>query len=626
MTDIKDRPIQTKLNHLPDLPGVYIYTDENGDILYIGKAKSLKKRVRSYFQPSANHNLRIAIMVSLVNDVKTIITNTEAEALILEAQLIKANQPRYNIALKDDKTYPYFKLTIEEMYPRLYLVREKFNKSSEYYGPYSSVRDARSVLRLINKFFQLRTSKMALDGTKTYRPCINFQLKRCLAPCQGTVPPEKYREEMKRIRLFLQGKYTELIDQLEIRMQAASQELEFEKAAKFRDQMQAIRRTFEKQLVLSPANENLDVFALYRESNFAGVQVLFIRYGRLLATDCIYFESADEASDDNLLGQVLNRIYTGETYVIPQKILLPFPYSDQSVLEATLNEKIKKRVSLLVPQRGHNRKLVEMAYSNAQVNVTEKKRQNVQMEEVLEKVQQTLHLKRVPQTVEAFDISNISGTNIVASMVCWRDNKPYKDGYRKFKIQTVEGPNDFASMKEVLTRRYKRSLMGESPLPDLILIDGGKGQLNMAIRVLTDLGIDLQDVDVIGLAKGRSEKRRGVQRPDKEDFEYVVKPNQKNEIRLNRNSAVLYFLQNIRDESHRFAITFHRSLRRKETLHSVLDEIEGIGKQRRKALLKHFGSLKKVQQASLENLKQAPGISQDLAERIHQFFNPPSQV
>lgn len=612
--------IAKKLPLLPDHPGIYRYKDQKGTILYIGKAKSLRQRVRSYFQPSADHNTRIGLMVSLAYDVETILTNTEAEALILEAQQIKQHQPRYNVALKDDKSYPYFKLTKDEMYPRLMLAREKFARNIEYYGPYPSVRDARKVLQLLNKFFMLRTSKMELDGTKTYRPCLNFQLKRCLAPCRGVVPEEQYASEMQQVRLFLQGKYQQLVKQLQAKMTKASEALEFEKAAKLRDQIQAVERTFQKQQFLSPANEDMDIFAFHREANFVGIEVLFVRYGRLLATDFFYFEDAEEASDDNILGRVLNRIYMNESFVIPHKILLPFAYSDQKILSETLSAKVHRKVSIAIPQKGHKKHALEMASRNVEIHLLEKKNQYFRNEEVLQKTQQVLHLKKLPSTIEAFDISNLSGTHTVAAMVRWKNNQADKENYRKFKIKSVAGPNDFASIQEVLTRRYQRSASGERPLPDLILIDGGKGQLNMALKVLEDLQISLDQVDVIGLAKGRSEKKRGVQRPQEEDFEYVVKPNQKNEIRLHRHSRVLHLLQNIRDESHRVAITFHRSLRRKATLHSTLDEIAGIGKSRKNKLLKHFGSLKKIKQATLEELQKTPQIPESLAARIYHYF------
>ena len=617
----KNTPLAGKLPHLPDLPGVYRYLDERGEILYIGKAKSLKNRVRSYFQPSAQHNLRISLMVSLVHDVDSTVTNTESEALILEAHEIKNHQPRYNVELKDDKSYPFFKLTTHEMYPRLLLVRESFVKHAEYYGPYPSVRNARQVLRLINKYFLLRTSRMDLDGTKTFRPCLNFQLKRCLAPCRGTISVKQYAEEMRQVRWFLQGKYRQLITLLQTRMRAASANMDFEKAAKLRDQIQAIQRTFDRQQFLTPANENLDVLALYREADLAGVEVLFIRYGRLLSSDFFFFEEVENASDDNLLGQVLNRIYMGDRSVVPHKILLPFPYSDQNVLAQALSDKIQRKVPISIPQRGNKKHALRMAWRNAKVHLLEKKQQQVDHEALLLKMRQLLHLKKSPRTIEAFDISNISGTHTVASMVSWKDNKPDKENYRKFKIKNVAGADDFMSMKEVLTRRYQRSVSGEKPLPDLILIDGGKGQLSMALLVLNKLGIDLQQVDVIGLAKGRTEKRKGQPRPREEDFEYVVKPYRKNEIRLNRYSGVLHLLQKIRDESHRFAITYHRNLRRKATLHSVLDEIEGVGLTRKKTLLKHIGSLNKIKDASVETLEEVPGISQPLARTIYHFFH-----
>ncbi len=617
----KNTPLAGKLSYLPDLPGVYRYLDDRGEILYIGKAKSLKNRVRSYFQPSAQHNLRLQLMVSLVHDVDSTVTNTESEALILEAHEIKTHQPRYNVELKDDKSYPYFKLTTYEMYPRLLLVRESFHKQAEYYGPYPSVRNARQVLRLVNKYFLLRTSRMDLDGTKTFRPCLNFQLKRCLAPCRGTVPVKQYAEEMRQVRWFLQGKFRQLIALLQSRMQAASAKMDFEKAAKLRDQIQATQRTFDRQQFLTPASENLDVLALYREAELAGIEVFFIRYGRLLSRDFFFFEEVENASDDNLLGQVLNRIYIGNRSVVPHKILLPFPYSDQILLAKVLSEKIQRKVSITVPQRGNKKHAVEMAWRNAKVHLLEKKQQQVDQETLLLKIQRTLHLKRLPRIIEAFDISNISGSHTVASMVSWKDNKPDKENYRKFRIKNVAGQDDYLSMKEVLTRRYLRSVSGEKPLPDLILIDGGKGQLSIAIHVLKTLEIDLRQVDVIGLAKGRTEKRKGLPPLREEDFEYIVKPNQKNEIRLNRHSAVLHSLQKIRDESHRFAITYHRSLRRKASLHSVLDEIESIGPSRKKKLLRHFGSLSKIKNASEESLQEVPGISQLVAQAIYQYFH-----
>ena len=608
-------PAREKLSHLPDLPGVYLFKDDQESVLYIGKSKSIRNRVRSYFHGSAKHNLRIKLMVSRIHNFSLIVTDTEAEALILEEQLIKRHHPRYNVALKDGKSYPYCKLTVGEMYPRLILVREKIDSISEYYGPYTSVKDARQVLKAVMTYFPLRTSKMLLDGKKTYRPCLNFQMKRCLAPCQGDVSVEDYEKIVRQVRLFLKGRDQELLQELEKRMKQSSKKLEFEKSAQYRDQIQAMRRIFARQMVLDVQGKDQDVFNLYRESDSTGVQVLFIRNGRLLGTDFFFFEDSSEATNDNLLGQVLHRIYMPEGSIVPREILLPFEYSDRKLLEDALNQKSVRRIYVVCPQKGRKKELVSMAFSNAKVNLSEQRSRFAKNTNILKHVKHEIKLNRLPEVVEAFDISHLSGTMTVASMVCWKKNSPSNEDYRKYKINNISGPNDFASMKEVLTRRYSRTLAEGKNLPDLILIDGGKGQINIAAKVLTELGI-LQKVDLIGLAKGRSERKRGRSRGKNVDYEYVVKPNQKNEIRMHRNSDVLFFLQNIRDESHRFAIEFQRKLKRKNTLHSQIDNIPGIGPKRRRLLLKHFGSLTGLRHAALEEILQVPGIPEKLAKEI----------
>ena len=608
-------PAREKLSHLPDLPGVYLFKDDQESVLYIGKSKSIRNRVRSYFHGSAKHNLRIKLMVSRIHDFSLIVTDTEAEALILEEQLIKRHHPRYNVALKDGKSYPYCKLTVGEMYPRLVLVREKIDSISEYYGPYTSVKDARQVLKAVMTYFPLRTSKMLLDGKKTYRPCLNFQMKRCLAPCQGDVSVEDYEKIVRQVRLFLKGRDQELLQELEKRMKQSSKKLEFEKSAQYRDQIQAMRRIFARQMVLDVQGKDQDVFNLYRESDSTGVQVLFIRNGRLLGTDFFFFEDSSEATNDNLLGQVLHRIYMPEGSIVPREILLPFEYSDRKLLEDALNQKSVRRIYVVCPQKGRKKELVSMAFSNAKVNLSEQRSRFAKNTNILKHVKHEIKLNRLPEVVEAFDISHLSGTMTVASMVCWKKNSPSNEDYRKYKINNISGPNDYASMKEVLTRRYSRTLAEGKNLPDLILIDGGKGQINIAAKVLTELGI-LQKVDLIGLAKGRSERKRGRSRGKNVDYEYVVKPNQKNEIRMHRNSDVLFFLQNIRDESHRFAIEFQRKLKRKNTLHSQIDNIPGIGPKRRRLLLKHFGSLTGLRHAALEEILQVPGIPEKLAKEI----------
>ena len=608
-------PAREKLSHLPDLPGVYLFKDDQESVLYIGKSKSIRDRVRSYFHGSAKHNLRIKLMVSRIHDFSLIVTDTEVEALILEEQLIKRHHPRYNVALKDGKSYPYCKLTVGEMYPRLILVREKIDSISEYYGPYTSVKDARQVLKAVMTYFPLRTSKMLLDGEKTYRPCLNFQMNRCLAPCQGDVSVEDYEKIVRQVRLFLKGRDQELLQEIEKRMKQSSKKLEFEKSAQYRDQIQAMRRIFARQMVLDVQGKDQDVFNLYRESDSTGVQVLFIRNGRLLGTDFFFFEDSSEATNDNLLGQVLHRIYMPEGSIVPREILLPFEYSDRKLLEDALNQKSVRRIYVVCPQKGRKKELVSMAFSNAKVNLSEQRSRFAKNTNILKHVKHEIKLNRLPEVVEAFDISHLSGTMTVASMVCWKKNSPSNEDYRKYKINNISGPNDFASMKEVLTRRYSRTLAEGKNLPDLILIDGGKGQINIAAKVLTELGI-LQKVDLIGLAKGRSERKRGRSRGKNVDYEYVVKPNQKNEIRMHRNSDVLFFLQNIRDESPRFAIEFQGILKRKNTLQSQIDNIPGIGPKRRRLLLKHFGSLTGLRHAALEEILQVPGIPEKLAKEI----------
>ena len=613
-------PVREKLSHLPNLPGVYLFKDEQDSILYIGKSKSIRNRVRSYFNSSSKHNLRIRLMTSRIHDLSLIVTDTEAEALILEDQLIKRHHPRYNVSLKDGKSYPYCKLTVSEMYPRLLLVRENIDAKSEYYGPYPSVKDARQVLKAVMTYFPLRTSKMKLDGTKTYRPCLNFQMERCLAPCRGVVPAEEYAKIVRQVRLFLKGRDKVLIKSLEQKMNKSSERLEFEKSAQYRDQIQAMRRIFEKQMVLEVQGKDQDVFNLFREADATGVQVLFIRNGRLLGTDFFFFEDSSEASDDNLLGQVLHRIYMPEGSIIPREIVLPFEYSDRKMLEDALNKKSRYRVHVGCPRKGRKKELVSMAYSNAKVNLSEKRIRYVKNKDILKNVKYEIKLDRLPEVVEAFDISHLSGTMTVASMVCWKNNSPSNQDYRKFKIRGITGPDDFAGMKEVLTRQYKRTLIEGGTLPDMILIDGGKGQINIAAKVLEELGI-LKKVDLIGLAKGRSERKSGRSRGKNIDYEYVVKPNQKNEIRMRRNSDVLYFLQNIRDESHRFAIEFQRKLKRKHTLHSKIDDVPGIGPKRRRLLLNHFGSLTVLKQASTDEILQVPGIPEKLAVKIWTHLN-----
>lgn len=613
---------------LPDTPGVYLHLDEMGRVLYIGKAKNLRGRVRSYFQPSSDHGPRIAAVVRLVREVKIIQTHTEAEALILEANLIKKHQPRYNVHLKDDKSYPFFKLTMNELFPRLFLVREKREKEAEYYGPYTSAKDARETLNVVNRYFKLRTSKMTLDGSRSYRPCLNFQLRKCLAPCRGTVAAGEYREVVKKVRLFLQGRDKELQAALESEMEELARERRYEEAAQARNAIAAVRRTLQKQLVVAPdPKANQDVLALHRESHFAGVQLLFIRHGRLIGSDFMAMERTEEMEEGEIIGAVMRNLYTRPSVLLPREVLIPYDFEDRKILEDFLSSEKGAKVSITLVKRGAKMKLIDMARENARRALTERINRRRDDEAVLEESRRELHLRRLPERVEAFDISNISGTHTVASMVVWLNNQPLKKDYRKYKIRQVKGGDDFMAMHEVLSRRYRRAVSGEQPLPDLILIDGGKGQVNIARHVLDSLGISPTQVDLVGLAKGRSEKRKRGSRRGEDDLEYVVTPERKYELRLKKNSAALHFLQRIRDESHRFAITFNRSLRKRETLRSELEELPGLGKKRVQQLLRHFGSLARIRKAELEELQAMPGLPEKVAQTIHAAYqgNPPGK-
>lgn len=618
--------MQQILDALPDSPGVYLHKDAGKRVLYVGKAKSLRSRVRSYFQQSSAHTPRIAAMVNQVCDIEVFRTRSESEALILEANLIKKHQPRYNINYKDDKSYPFFKLTTGEMFPRLYLTREKFTKDAEYFGPYASVKDARETLNTIRRHFRLRTSKMKLDGTRTYRPCINYQLRKCTAPCRGEVSVEEYGRIVEQVRLFFQGRDKELISGMERDMAAHSEQRRYEEAGKLRDAIAAVRRTLARQRVLVPdLKADQDVFAVYRESHFAGVEILFVRHGRLIGSDFIMIERTEDLSEEEILRGWLNRLYTRPTALLPREILLPFPVDDMEVLEEFLTRQKGSRVRIHAVQRGDKRRLIALARDNARHALKERMVRYVDDETVLEEVKRALHLRYLPRRVEAFDISNIQGADPVAAMVVWEGNRPLKSAYRKFKMHTGGRPDDFLAMFEVISRRYRRVAQGENSLPDLILVDGGKGQVNVTRRALEELGISSTQVDVIGLAKGRAEhsrdRRAGMARSDGEDYEYVVKPEMKHEQRLRSNSGTLHFLQRIRDESHRFAITFHRTLRKKRALSSELENIPGVGKKTVQSLLRHFGSLKRVQEADLEALQMAPGLGKSMAARIFGIYH-----
>ncbi|MBU2649187.1 excinuclease ABC subunit UvrC [bacterium] len=613
--------LSEKLKMLPDQPGIYRFFARNGKIIYIGKAKNLKLRVRSYFLESQLTDYRVINLIPNIVDVEWVVTHTEAEALILEDKLIKTHKPKFNIQLKDDKSYPYFKLSISEKYPRLSLVREIDKDGSLYFGPYVSVTQTRAAWRIIRKYFPLRQSKMVLDGSRTYRPCLNYQLNRCLAPCAGLVPVEKYDRIVQSVLQLLKGNYEGLIDNLKTEMEKQSQALNFEEAAVIRDQITVVRQTLQKQRIVAKDKIDRDVFALIRSGGFAGVQILFIRNGILLSDDFFLYKKAEHFDDQEIIRSMLSRLYLAGDRFVPREILLPFPYDDATMFEDFCRQQKETLAKILVPIRGEKKALLDLAMKNGEQNLGLKLNAMRADEKVLEEVQQTLKLRNRPNRVECFDISNISGSNNVASMVVWEGNRSSKSNYRKYKIRTIDGANDYAAMEEVLSRRYRRLQGQDQPVPDLILIDGGKGQLSSAEKILSQVGVDLEKIDLIGLAKGRSEKRAGVDK-GQTDFEYVVKPRRKNIIPLRKNSSTLYFLQNIRDEAHRFAISYFRKTHGKAGLKSGLEEIQGIGAVKRRKLLRQFKNMAAIRAAAIDDIQKVKGLSKNDALAVYRFFHP----
>ncbi len=594
------------LDSIPKLPGIYMMKDGKGKVLYIGKAKSLFSRVRSYFQGSRNLMPRSRAMISKIKDIKVLTTESEREALILESNFVKKYQPRYNVLLKDDKHYPYIRLTLGEAYPRLEIVRKIKKDSSAYFGPYTMVKEVRETIRLIYKIFPLRQSKDDLDGTKKRRPCLNYQIGRCLAPCSSKISPEDYSKIVKDVQLFLKGKNGELIESLKKKMLIASETMEYEKAAVYRDKIAAVKTIFDKQKVISTSQENHDAIGYYREGDSALVQVLIVRDGKLIWEKNVRLKSQSEFENNELLASFLKQYYADEP-ILPREILLPHPIEDQNLLSDWLSEKKRSRVALESPTMGKKRSLVAMAASNAKLALKNELDDDESRVLMLEELQTQLSLKSLPQIIEGFDISNISGTYSVGSMVCFNEGKADKTNYRRFKIKDVEGIDDYAMLREVLIRRYGRLIEEEKPLPDLILIDGGKGHLNAGLQALRDLSLE-DKVDLVCIAKG---KNRNDLRTDE-----VFSPQKKEPFLFREHSPARLLLQRIRDESHRFAITYHRKLRNSKTLKSPLESIPGIGKKRRLALLKKFGSLENIRNSTPNELAQLPGITEPLAKNI----------
>ncbi|MEE4243611.1 MAG: excinuclease ABC subunit UvrC, partial [Desulfopila sp.] len=586
---------------VPHSPGVYLMLDAKSAVLYVGKAKDLAKRLASYARFSGEKSSKTAVMLRQVHRVDTIITRTEKEALILEASLIKKHSPKYNIILRDDKNYPLIKVTVQEEWPRVCMARRRQKDGARYFGPYSSSSAMWATLKLISRLFPLRRCK-GRELQLRKRPCLNFQMGQCPAPCAGLADHTAYMDNVAQIIMLLEGRNKDLIAGLSQEMEHFSANLDFEQAARKRDQLVALTTTLEKQVVASSHTRDQDIFGFARKDFSIAIAVLIIREG-LISGSRSYFLADPFGDDQAVLSQVLNQYYFhGDN--IPQEIILPFDLEDAALFMERFSELRQGKVDLLVPQRGDKSALLRMAETNAVQLFTEKEKKQETWAGLSASCMKKLKLHSLPQYIECLDISNLSGKKAVGSLVCFHQGEPLKEGYRHYKIRTVMGPDDYAMMAEVLQRRFERGLE-KNDLPDLFMVDGGKGQLSIAIRIAKELNI-LDRLDLIGIAKEK-----------KSEGEKLYKPGRKNPIILAPHDPVLLYLMRIRDESHRFGITFHRKLRNSSTLASELDAIPGVGPTRKRQLLKTMGSLKKLKEAPLEEIRSVPGIGNELASAIY---------
>ena len=614
--------IEEELKKLPDQPGVYIMHDSRDAIIYIGKAVSLRKRVHQYFQPSHDEGIKKAQMVKQIARFEYIVTDSELEALVLECNLIKEHRPKYNTMLRDDKTYPYIRVTLGEDFPRVLFSRQQKKDKSRYFGPYTSAGAVKDTIELVNKIYQLRTCNRNLPrDTGKDRPCLNYHIHQCTAPCQGYITKEAYRERVDAVVEFLNGNYAPVLKSLEEKMNTASANLEFEKAIEYRELLNSVRQIAQKQKITHTDGEDKDIIALAADDRDAVVQVFFIRDGKLIGRDHFYVKIGTEDTKAQILTTFLKQFYSGTPF-IPREIMLPQEIEEQEVLADWLGEKRGSKVYIRVPQKGMKEKLVELAQKNAKM-VLAQDREKIKREEgrtigALKEIEQLLDVKGLNR-VEAYDISNTSGFESVGSMIVYEKGKPKRSDYRKFKLRTVSGPDDYASMYEVLTRRFTHGMremeeMEEKDLseeygsftrfPDLIMMDGGRGQVNIALKVLEELHLN---IPVCGMVKDDNHRTRGL-------YYHNV------EIPIDRGSEGFKLITRIQDEAHRFAIEYHRSLRSKEQVHSVLDDIPDIGPARRKALMKKYQSLEAIREATEEDLAQTDSMSPQAARSVYRFF------
>ncbi len=607
--EISSDEIDRKLDMIPPEPGVYLLKDKGGKVLYVGKAKSLRSRVRAYFRDGGDERFQVRFLMRRVRDFDTLVTRSEKEALILENNLIKQYKPRYNIRLKDDKSYLSAKVT-NHPWPRIMVTRKIVKDGGKYFGPFGSADGLRETIDVIRKVFPLRTCSDAVFKNRA-RPCLEYQIKRCLGPCCLPVDRDEYQQHLHAATMLLEGKNLELLHEMRDQMKAHADRLEFEEAARMRDRVRAIEKTVERQTVLHHWGIDQDVFGLYREGGFIEAIVLMVRGGKLTSTHSWDFQDL-EFADQDVLADLLTQYYSGARN-IPDEVIVPVALEDAEVRAELLTEKRDKKVEFIVPQRGDKLRLLEMAMENARQSFASRRDNELTREKMLDDLRTKLHLKNTPKRMECYDISNLQGTMVVGSQVTFDEGEPRKDLYRRYRIRSFEGQDDFASMYEVLKRRLTRAV-AENEFPDLWVIDGGKGQLNVAVAVLKEFNL-FDQIDVVSLAK-QHVLNDGREQTVVKSEERVFIPNRKDPLVLPKNSTALFLLVRIRDEAHRFAITYNRELRKRARLRSAIDDIEGIGPVKRRALLRHFGSLRRIREATVDDIAQVKGMNRDLATKI----------
>lgn len=609
--------IQEELKKLPARPGVYIMHDEKDNIIYVGKAISLKNRVRQYFQSSRNKGVKIEQMVTHIRRFEYIVTDSELEALVLECNLIKEHRPKYNTMLMDDKAYPFIKVTVNEPFPRVMLARKMQKDKAKYFGPYTSSQAVRDTIDLIHKLYHIRNCNRNLPrDTGKERPCLSYYIKQCDAPCQGYISREEYGKSVQEVIRFLSGNFNDILNELELKMHKASEALEFEKAIEYRELLDSVKKVAQKQKITDSSGEDRDILAVASGEEDAVVQVFFIRGGRLIGRDHFYLRISKDEPSDKILDSFIKQYYAGTPF-IPGELMLPEELDDMSLLEEWLSAKRGGKVSIKVPKKGTKEKLVELAADNAAL-VLSKDKERLKREEgrtigAVKEIAKLLGLEDISR-MEAFDISNTNGFESVGSMIVYERGKPKRNDYRKFKIKGIQGANDYGSMREVLTRRFthglrereeSRELGSFTVFPDLILMDGGKGQVNVALQVLEELHLD---IPVCGMVKDDYHRTRGLYYHNEE-------------IPIDKSSEAFRLVTRIQDEAHRFAIEYHRQLRNKGQVHSILDDIDGIGPARRKALMRHYMNLDAIKGATVEELAAVPSMNEKAAGAVHHFFH-----